>query len=59
MYKAYLAGLSGQSVQFTSLTEAEAAAFALGASDKANIHSPKSRRQPCHRRLQSRSARAS
>jgi len=45
MYKIYLAGLSGQSVQFTSLTEAEAAAFALGASDKANIHSPKSRRQ--------------
>lgn len=34
MYKAYLAGLSGESVQFMSLSEAEAAAFALGVLDK-------------------------
>ena len=35
MYKAYLAGLSGQQLQFMSLSEAEAAAFALGVLDKA------------------------
>lgn len=36
MYKAYLAGLSGQQLQFMSLSEAEAAAFALGVLDKAD-----------------------
>jgi hypothetical protein len=34
MYKAYLAGLSGEHLQFTNLSEAEAAAFALGVLDK-------------------------
>ena len=46
MYKAYLAGLSGEHLQFMSLSEAEAAAFALGTIDKADESSrPKSRRQ--------------
>lgn len=35
MYKAYLAGLSGQQLQFMGLSLAEAAAFALGVLDKA------------------------
>lgn len=34
MYKAYLAGLSGQQLQFMGLSLAEAAAFALGVLDK-------------------------
>ena len=36
MYKAYLAGLSGQQLQFVGFSHAEAAAFALGVLDKAN-----------------------
>lgn len=46
MYKAYLAGLSGEHLQFMSLSEGEAAAFTLGAIDKAHACSrPKSRLQ--------------
>lgn len=46
MYKAYLAGLSGEHLQFMSLSEAEAAAFTIGTIAKACESSrPKSRRQ--------------
>lgn len=46
MYKAYLAGLSGEHLQFTNLSEAEAAAFTLGTIDKDDdFRRPKSRRQ--------------
>lgn len=46
MYKAYLAGLSGEHLQFMSLSEAEATAFAIGTIDKAcDTTVPKSRRQ--------------
>ena len=46
MYKAYLAGLSGERLQFMGLSEAEAAAFALGVLDKGgDCCHPKSRRQ--------------
>lgn len=46
MYKAYLAGLSGEHLQFMSLSEAEAAAFTLGTIDKDDdFRRPKSRRQ--------------
>ena len=46
MYKAYLAGLSGEHLQFMNFSEAEAAAFALGTIDKDDdFRRPKSRRQ--------------
>jgi len=45
MYKAYLAGLSGEHLQFMSLSETEATAFAVGVFDKAREAYPKSRRQ--------------
>lgn len=45
MYKAYLAGLSGEQLQFMSLSETEATAFAIGVYDKAHDAYPKSRRQ--------------
>lgn len=47
MYKAYLAGLSGQQLQFMGLSEAEATAFTIGTVDKACEYStvPKSRHQ--------------
>lgn len=46
MYKAYLAGLSGEHIQFMNLSEGEAAAFTLGSIDKDNdCRRPKSRRQ--------------
>ena len=45
MYKAYLAGLSGQQLQFAGLSEDEATAFAIGVYDKAREAYPKSRRQ--------------
>ena len=44
MYKAYLAGLSGEQLQFVGLSEAEAAAFALGVLDKVgDCHHPRRR----------------
>ena len=45
MYKAYLAGLSGEQLQFMSLSDDEATAFAIGVYDKAREAYPKSRRQ--------------
>ena len=45
MYKAYLAGLSGEQLQFMSLSETEATAFAIGVYDKAREAYPKSHRQ--------------
>ena len=45
MYKAYLAGLSGQQLQFVGLSDDEATAFAIGLYDKAREAYPKSRRQ--------------
>lgn len=45
MYKAYLAGLSGDHLQFMSLSDDEATAFAIGVFDKAREAYPKSRRQ--------------
>ena len=45
MYKAYLAGLSGQQLQFVDLSDDEATAFAIGVYDKAREAYPKSRRQ--------------
>lgn len=45
MYKAYLAGLSGQQLQFVGLSGDEATAFAIGVYDKAREAYPKSRRQ--------------
>jgi prefoldin subunit 5 len=45
MYKAYLAGLSGQQLQFVGLSDDEATAFAIGVYDKAREAYPKSRRQ--------------
>jgi uncharacterized coiled-coil DUF342 family protein len=45
MYKAYLAGLSGEQLQFMSLSETEATAFAIGGYDKTREAYPKSRRQ--------------
>lgn len=45
MYKAYLAGLSGEQLQFMSLSYDEATAFAIGVFDKAREAYPKSRRQ--------------
>lgn len=45
MYKAYLAGLSGEQLQFMSLSETEATAFAIGVHDKAREAYPMSRRQ--------------
>lgn len=45
MYKAYLAGLSGEHLQSMSLSEDEATAFAIGVYDKAREAYPKSRRQ--------------
>lgn len=45
MYKAYLAGLSGQQLQFMGLSEDEATAFAIGVYDKVHEDYPKSRRQ--------------
>jgi chromosome segregation ATPase len=45
MYKAYLAGLSGQQLQFVGLSDDEATAFAIGVHDKAREAYPKSRRQ--------------
>lgn len=45
MYKAYLAGLSGQQLQFVDLSDDEATAFAIGVYDKAREAYPKSLRQ--------------
>ena len=45
MYKAYLAGLSGQQLQFMGLSDDEATAFAIGVYDKAREAYPRSRRQ--------------
>lgn len=45
MYKAYLAGLSGQLLQFVGLSDDEATAFAIGVYDKAREAYPRSRRQ--------------
>ena len=45
MYKAYLAGLSGQPLQFVGLSDDEATAFTIGVYDKAREAFPKSRRQ--------------
>ena len=46
MYKAYLAGLSGEHLQFMNFSEAEATAFALGTIDKNDdCRRPKSRHQ--------------
>ena len=45
MYKAYLAGLSGQQLQFVGFSNDEATAFAIGVYDKAREAYPKSRRQ--------------
>jgi polyhydroxyalkanoate synthesis regulator phasin len=45
MYKAYLAGLSGQQLQFVGLSDDEATAFAIGVYDKAREAYPRSRRQ--------------
>ena len=45
MYKAYLAGLSGQQLQVVGLSDDEATAFAIGVFDKAREAYPKSRRQ--------------
>lgn len=45
MYKAYLAGLSGQQLQFVGISDDEATAFAIGVYDKAPEAYPRSRRQ--------------
>lgn len=45
MYKAYLAGLSGQQLQFVGLSDDEGTAFAIGVHDKAREAYPRSRRQ--------------
>lgn len=45
MYKAYLAGLSGQQLQFVGLSDDEAMAFAIGVYDKACEVYSRSRRQ--------------
>ena len=45
MYKAYLAGLAGQQLQFMGLSDDEATAFAIGVFDKAREFYPRSRRQ--------------